>query len=111
MSNQSSQNPSGAGPEPAQPKSDTQRLRAVEATVQNLIPRVAKLEERNTDTRNSLDILKAMVTAVLSNQQEIRDSIGIVNATRDAVVELMEKVDGLTGKIDTLACKDGEPNA
>ena len=95
----------GAG-NSGQPKTDTQRLRAVEATVQNLIPRVAKLEEKTTETRRMLEILKAMTTTVLDRQEEIRESLGVVGSTRDAVVELMGKLDMLSGKIDKLPCRD-----
>lgn len=98
--------PGNSSGESGQPKTDTQRLRAVEVAVQSLVPRVAKLEERTTETRRSLEILKVMVTTVLDKQEEIRDSLGVMSATRDAVVVIMEKLDMLDRKIDKLPCRD-----
>ena len=74
--------------------------------MRNLSPRVAKLEERTTETRRTLEILKVMVTTVLDGQQAIRDELGVITATRDAVVGLMGKLDDLSVKIDRLPCRD-----
>lgn len=90
-------------------KTDTDRLLAVEDAVRRIEPRVAKLEGQATETQRTLVLLKTMTETVLTKQAEIRDSLGLIGATRDAVVELMQKLDALSVKIDRLPCRDGGP--
>lgn len=89
-----------------QPQTDTQRLRAVEAKVHSLIPRVDALEARQQDTKRRLDLLRSLVESVLSAQGSIRDDLGELKAAVEVVGNLVGHVEDLGRKIDRLISKE-----
>lgn len=102
---ESTRAPGNSSGDSEQPKTDTQRLRAVEADVHSLKNRVGSLETRADTTKRTLDILRVMVEGIVTSQASIRDDQGVVKAS---VGLLLEKVEGMSDKLDRHLARDEE---
>lgn len=108
MSDTPAGTPPSQDPQSAQPKSDTQRLRAVEADVHSLKGRVGALETRADTTKQTLSLLRVMVEGIVVSQASIRDDLGFLKASAESVGLLLEKVDGMAEKLDRHLTRDEE---
>lgn len=105
---ESTRAPGNSSGDSEQPKTDTQRLRAVEADVHSLKNRVGSLETRADTTKQTLNLLRVMVEGIVVSQASIRDDLGFLKASAESVGLLLEKVDWMAEKLDRHMLRDEE---